>query len=54
MPLSSMELRYPVVLTIASPDRTQDNPIRVYRSADHGVRLIKELSSSVLTDMTTQ
>ena len=44
-------LRYPVVLTIASPDRTKDNPIRVYLPADHAIRLIKELASSVLAEM---
>lgn len=47
---ASIELRFPVVLTISSPDRTRDNPIRVYLPADHAVRLIKELASSVLAD----
>jgi hypothetical protein len=47
----SVELRYPVMLTIASPDRTAENPMRVYLPADYAVRLIKELASSVLAEM---
>jgi hypothetical protein len=42
--------RYGVILTIASPDRTRDNPIRVLIPNDHALRLIKELASSVLAD----
>jgi hypothetical protein len=38
-------------MTIASPVRTLDNPIRVYLPADHAIRLINELAGSVLAEM---